>query len=154
MTTTKLSFGGSTSITCTLNNLASGIAQQSTLVDNTSDLFLDALVRVTVNVATVNNPKQVLVYAYGSEDGSTFPDTVTASDSIITLESPTVLQLAAIIPTPTSAKAYESDAFSIGRLYGGILPRKWGIVVSNTSGATLSSSGSSATYTGISLVTS
>ena len=98
-------------------------------------MYLDAHVRVTVNVGSVSGSPQVLVYAYGSEDGSTFPDTITGSDAAVTLEDPTVLRLAIIIPTPTSSKVYESDVISIARLYGGVLPRKWGILVKNSTGA-------------------
>jgi hypothetical protein len=149
--TTKAAYASSASITITLNSLGSGSARESTAIDNTSNLYLDAHVRVTVNVGSVTGAPQALVYAYGSEDGSLYPDTVTGSDAGITLENPTVIRLAATIPTPTGSKAYESDVFSIARLYGGVLPRKWGIVVVNSTGAALSGSGNSASYTGINL---
>ena len=41
---------------------------------------------------------------------------------------------------------------SIARLYGGVLPRKWGIVVVNSTGAALAGSNNSACFTGINLV--
>lgn len=152
-TTTKLAYATSTSITISFNSISDGTARESTAVDNTSNLYLDAIVRVSVAVGTVASEKRVLVYAYGSEDGSTYPDTVTGSDAAITLENPTVVTLACAIPTPSNSKTYESDAFSIARLYGGVMPRKWGLIVANRSGAALSGSGNSASYTGISLTT-
>jgi hypothetical protein len=145
-----MAYSTSTAITITLNSLGSASARESTAVDNSSNLYKDAHVRVTVNVGSVSGGPQVLVYAYGSEDGTVYPDPATGSDAAITLESPTVMTLARVIPTPTSSKAYESDVISIARLYGGALPRKWGIVVVNQTGAALAGSGCSASYTGIS----
>lgn len=153
MATTKPSYAGSTSITITLNSLADGSARESTAVDNTSNLYWDVHVRVSVAVGTVGSEKRVLVYAYASEDGSTFPDTITGSDAAVTLENPTVLTPAATIAVPSNSKTYESDVFSIARLYGGVLPRKWGLLVVNKSGAALSGSGNSASYTGIGITT-
>lgn len=144
-----MAYGTSTSITITLNSLGSGSGRESTAVDNSSNLYKDAHVRVTVNVGSVSGAPQVLVYAYGSEDGTVYPDPATGSDAGITLESPTVMTLARVIPCPTSSKAYESDVISIARLYGGALPRKWGIVVVNSTGAALAGSGCSASYTGL-----
>jgi hypothetical protein len=153
MATTKAAYASSASITITLNSLGSTNARESTAIDNGTNLYLDAHVRVTVNVGSVSGSPVVHVYAYGSEDGSTYPDTVTGSDAAVTLEDPTVLRLAAVIPCPTSSKAYESDVLSIARLYGGVLPRKWGIVVKNSTGAAFSGSGCSAAYTGLHLTT-
>ena len=151
MATTKALYASSASITISFNSLTNGSGRESTAVDNSSNLYLDAHVRVSAAVGSVSGGPQVLVYAYGSEDGSLYPDTVTGSDANISLENPTVIRLATVIPTPTSSKTYESDVFSIARLYGGVLPRKWGIVVVNQTGATLSGSGNSASYTGIQL---
>lgn len=153
MATTKLAYSSSNSITITLNSLADGAAREATAIDNSSTLALDALVRVSVAVGTVAGEKRVLVYAYGSEDGSTYPDTITGSDAGVTLENPTVLTPAATIPVPSNSKTYESDVFSIARLYGGILPRKWGLLVVNKSGAALSGSGNAVSYTTVTLTT-
>ena len=153
MATTKLAYATSTSITISFNSKGDGTGRESTAIDNSSNLYLDAIVRVSVAVGTVANEKRVLVYAYGSEDGSVYPDTVTGSDADITLENPSVLTLACAIPVPSNSKTYESDAFSIARLYGGVMPRKWGIVVVNRSGAALSGSGNTASFTGVTLTT-
>lgn len=145
-----MAYASSASITITLNSLGDGAARESTAIDNSSNLYADAHVRVSVKVGTVANEKRVLVYAYGSEDGSLYPDTITGSDAAVTLETPTVIRLADVIAVPTSSKTYESDVISIARLYGGKLPRKWGILVQNRSGAALDASGNSASFTGVS----
>ena len=152
MATLKATYASSASFTITLNSLGNGSARESTAIDNGTNLYLDAHVRVTVSVGSVSGSPLVHIYAYGSEDGSVYPDTVTGSDAAVTIEDPTVLRWAIAIPTPTSSKAYESDVISIARLYGGVLPRKWGIVVVNMTGAALAGSGNSASFTGIHLV--
>ena len=79
--------------------------RESTVIDNATNLYLDAQVRVSLSVGSVPASAQVLVYAYGSEDGSLYPDTVTGSDAAVTLENPTVLRLAGIIPTRRAARS-------------------------------------------------
>jgi hypothetical protein len=141
-------FGTSTSITITLNSLGSGSARESTAIDNTSNLYLDALVRVSVSVGTVANPKEVRVYVVGSEDGTVYEDPATGADAAITLEDPPVTKLARVIPTPTSSKVYEA-IFSVAQCFGGSMPRKWSIIVENQTGAALAGSSNSASYSGI-----
>lgn len=143
----KQAYGTSTALTITLNSLGSGAARESTVVDNGTNLFLDAKVRVTVNVGVVANPKEVVIYVYQSEDGTVYEDPATGTDAAITLEDPPVMRVARVIPTPTSSKAYEA-VFSVAAACGGSLPRKWGIVVSNQTGAALAATGNSASFSG------
>jgi hypothetical protein len=148
----KTLYSTSAAITISINSLGNGSARGSAAIDNGTNGYVDAICRVSVSVTTgVTNDRQVLVYAYGSEDGTIYPDTVSGTDASVVLEAPSVLQVAYAIPTPTGGKVYESDAFSIARLYGGSMPRHWGLVVHNASGDALASTGNSATYTGITL---
>jgi len=148
MADVKQAFGTSTSITITLNSLASGSARESTAIDNTSNLFLDALVRVSIAVGTTAAPKEIRIYVAGSEDGTTYEDPATGTDAAITLEDPPVTKIARVIPVPTSSKTYEA-LFTVAQCFGGAMPRKWNIIIDNQSGAALSGSGNSATYSGI-----
>ena len=91
MATTKVAYASSASLTITLNSLGNGSARESTAIDNSSNLYLDAHVRVSISAGSVSGAPLVSVYAYGSEDGSVYPDPVTGSDAAITLENPTVL---------------------------------------------------------------
>lgn len=156
MANIKLAYGTSTSFTLTLASLASSAtaARESTAIDNSSDLFIDALVQVKValQTGTPANDKAVYLYVYGSEDGSTYTDNATGSDAAITLRTPTCLQIVGIIPCPDSGGlTYESQPFSVAGAFGGYLPRKWGIVVRNYTGVTLSATGGdhSAKWTGV-----
>lgn len=155
MAETKVAYGTSTAITITLATLASSATggRESTAIDNTSNLFDDALVYVNFvfpNSAPAND-KAVYVYAYGSEDGTNYPEAITGSDANYTRRDPTVLRLIGVVPVPTQNLTYKSNPMSVAAAFGGILPRKWGIVVQNYAGQTLTSG--SASYTGITWTT-
>lgn len=149
MATIKPSYGTSTALTITIDSLAANAYRESTAVDNSSTLYSDVHVRVTVGVGTASGERTVVVFAYGSEDGSTYPDPLTGSDAGVSIQVPSLLVAAAVIPTPTNTKNYESDVISIARLFGGVVPRKWGIVVHNDNDTNLAASGGSASYTGV-----
>lgn len=127
-------------ITCTLASLATGSAREATAVDNTSNLFLDALVAVTVKLqaGTPGSDKAVYVYAAGTVDGSTWPDALTGSDAGVTLNSPTQLRLLGIIAAPTASATFKGGPWSVAAVFGGILPEKWSIVVLNKTNIALS----------------
>lgn len=148
----KTAFGTSTAITITLNSLATSATagRESTAIDNSTNKYLDALVSVILKIAagTPANDKCAYVYAYASEDGTLYTDNATGTDAAITPESPTCLRLVHVIPMPTASKTYEA-IFSIAQAFGGVLPRKWGIVVRNYCGINLDSSGNSASYSGV-----
>ena len=155
MASVKLVYGTTTAITITLASLATSATagRESTAVDNGTNLFLDALVTVILTIATgsIANDKAAYVWAYGSEDNTTFTGNVTGTDAAITLDDPTPLKLVQVIPMPTagtSDKTYKA-VFSIAQAFGGVLPRKWGIVVRNYCGINLEAHDCSASYSGI-----
>lgn len=135
----NVAFGTSTSITQTLASLATGSARESTAVDNSSNLYLDALVRVQVKLQSGSpaSDKTVYVYAYGSEDGTNYTDNATGSDAAITLRAPSNLDHIGAIATPDSgALTYKSRPMGVAKAFDGILPRAWGIVVENKTNIT------------------
>jgi hypothetical protein len=148
----KQVFGTSTGLTITLNSLASSATagRESTVVDNSSTLYVDALVTVIVDLAAgaPANDQAVYVYAYGSEDGTNYTDNATGTDAAITLRTPTNLRLIGIINTPVDGAVYP-QVFTVAHVFGGVLPRKWGIVVRNYSGQAFAGSGNSASYSGV-----
>jgi hypothetical protein len=149
MATIKALYGTEAqAITCTLASLASGNARESTVVDNTSDLFLDVLacVRITLaNGGTLASDKKVYVYAYGTVDAATpiYPDKVTGSDAAITLDDPTQLKLIGVIECASYVTAtvitFTMEPTSVAQVFGGLLPEKWGIVVQNKTGIAFTS---------------
>lgn len=136
-------------ITCTLASLANNGQRESTVVDNTTNLFLDALVTVRIDLAdggTIASDKKVYVYAYGTVDAATpiYPDRVTGSDAGITLDSPTNLKLIGVIECASyvtvTKTIFTMPPASVAQAFGGILPEKWGIVVENKTSITVRAS--------------
>ena len=149
----KVKYGtASQSITCTITSLGNNGQRQSTALDNTSNLFLDALVFVTVKSAAASTSATgiVNVYAYGSSDGgSTYSDTCTGSDGAVTLTAPPNLKLIGTINVVANSTTYHGGPFSVAAAFGGQLPDHWGIVVENKTAATLDASVGAAIYQGV-----
>lgn len=141
MATLKTKYGTEAqAITITLASLANGNARESTIVDNTTDLFLDVLVQLKIEsqAGTPGSDKRIYVYAYGTTDIATplYPDAVTGSNAAITLNDPTQLRLIGIIEVSVSAQVCKSEPMSVAQAFGGIMPEKWGIVVQNKTNMT------------------
>ncbi len=148
----KPSYGASSALTLTLNSLASDTnllaGRSSTVVDNTSNLSDDEL--VTGVIAAGTSPTagtQILVYAWSIlDDTPTYPDTVTGSDANTTLTSANVqaagaFKLAAVITVDATTNRNYPFSFSLAALFGGNMPKKWGIYVVHNTGVALKSSG-------------
>lgn len=156
MADVKLAYGSVTDITITLTSLASSAtaAQESTVVSNASDKFLDALVQVEVETSTgtIGADRGVHVFCYASIDGGTeFSGRCTGSNAAYTLDDPSALRYALYIPTPAVSTIYRAAPFSVAELFGGTVPQRWGIVVLNYSGVSLSadSGDNTAKYQGV-----
>jgi hypothetical protein len=152
----KIKYGTSAGITCTLASLASSAtaARESTAVDNTTNLYVDALVYVAcaLQAGSPANDKAIYIYAYGSEDGTNYTDNATGSDAAVTTRVPSNLRLIGVISCPDSgALTYKGGPWNVAPAFGGILPRKWGIVIRNYTGVTFSATEGDHTksYTGI-----
>jgi hypothetical protein len=157
MTTEKISYGTSTAITCTLASLASSATagRGCAAVDNTSDLFDDALLYIAVKTSSsaLANDKACYVYIYGSEDGTNYNGSsaeAEGTNAAVTIDSPTNLRGPYIIACPSTSTTYKG-VFSIASCFGGIMPRKWGFVLRNYTGQNLDSTEGNHTksYTGI-----
>lgn len=159
MTSLRAEYGSSTAIAISLAGITSGGAQQSDVVDNTGNMFVDVLVQLTIkmNAGTPSAEKSVYVYAYASEDGTKLTDNASGSDGSISLRSPTNMRLLGAIFVPDSGGlAYSSHPMSLLQCFGGLaIPRKWGIAVLNQTGLTFSATEGDhqKTYTGIRLQT-
>jgi hypothetical protein len=129
-------------ITITLASLASAAARASTVVDNTSNVFQDALVSLKVksNAAGTSASGYVNVYAYATTDGgTTYTESATGSDAGITLTSPPNAIRIGSLNVVANATTYPAGPFSVAAAFGGSLPDHWGIIVENQSGAALDS---------------
>jgi hypothetical protein len=141
-------------ITITLASLVQAAARQSTVIDNTTNVFTDALVTVKLKTGagTSANQKAFNVYAFATTDGgTTYTENAGASDAAITLTSPPNAVLIGVISTPSASTTYVGGPFSIASAFGGSLPDHWGIIVENQEGQTSDATGGNflVTYQGV-----
>lgn len=157
-TTTNIKFGTSTAITCTLASLASSASagRGCTAVDNTSNLFDDAMltVQVKTSASALANDKACYVYIYGSEDGTVYSGSsaeAQGTDAAMTFDSPSNMKGPFPLNCPATSTTYRLVVGSVAALFGGIMPRKWGFALQNYTGQNLSSTEGDhqKTYTGI-----
>lgn len=152
MSSVKEAFGTSNqSITCTLTSLANNGQRGSAAIDNTTNLFLHALVFLKIKSASASTSSTgyVNVYAYGTADGgTTYSDAVTGTDAGQTLTSPPNLRLIGTMNMVANAVTYDAGPFDVATAFGGVLPDHWGIVVENKSGAAFDGTVASAWYQG------
>lgn len=153
MSTIQSKYGSNNQIiTCTLTSLANNGQRGSAAIDNTSNLFLDALVflKIKSGGSGTSASGYVNVYAYGTADGgTTYSDGVTGTDAGQTLTSPPNLRLIGVINMVANSTTYDGGPFSVAAAFGGIFPDHWGIVVENKSGGTFDGTTASAWYQGV-----
>lgn len=154
MATINQLFGTSNqALTLTIASLSNGSARESTVVDNTSNLFMDVklAVKVKTNAAGTAATGAVNIFVYATADGgTTYSGGATGSDAAYTNNKDALIFLGSL-PTVANATTYVS-MFSLSRAFGyGGIPAKWGIVIDNQSGAALDSTAGnhSAVYQGI-----
>lgn len=163
MSSIKLAYGSTVALTIDLSTgpLASDSAllagRQSTIIDNSSNLYVDFLLAGKITTGTSpTTAKQIEVWVYGAEsDGGgspVYPDVITGSDANKTFTSADIkyssLALAALLNTDaTTARTYWFRPVSIASLFGGAPPSRWGaFVVHNTAVALNSTGGNHALY--------
>lgn len=161
MAVTKITYGTSTAITCTLASLASSAtaARGCTAVDNSSNLFDDVLLTIAVktSASALANDKACYVYIFGSEDGTVYNASTAegvGTDGAVTIDSPTNLRGPFVIACPAVSVTYRT-VISIAACFGGVMPREWGFVLNNYSGQALDATEGNhqKTYTGITYTT-
>lgn len=153
MSTTKALYGtNNQAITCTITSLANNGQQGSAAIDNTTNLYIDALVQVKVktNAAGTSSGGYINVWGYGTADGGTdYSDGVTGTNASQTLTVPPNVKLIGTISAVANSTTYVGGPFSVAAAFGGILPDHWGIVVENKTGAALDAAVGSSWYQGV-----
>ena len=152
MATTTVSYSSNTTISIDLSALATSstflAGRESTQIDNTGNKYMDCLVSGNVSVGTTPTANTVIaVYVWGS-DNSLFNvpiDTLDGSDSAETLTNTGVLNALRLgatiaVPAATSDVQYPVLPFSIASLFGGVMPKYWGLFVSHNTGVALRTS--------------
>lgn len=153
----KLQYGTPTDITITLASLASSstwvAGRESTAVDNTTNEFLDVLVSGYIKAGTSPTAGNLEVWIYAQlDDTPSYPDVMDGTDSDETCTSRDVMFAgmrlgARIVTTTTSDFVYPIAPFSVAALFGGQMPRRWGVFVTHSMVAAINVSGHKLQYT-------
>lgn len=147
----------SVDLTITLASLTTGASgvftagQESTAVDNTTNLDLDHLLSGKIRTGTTPTvSRSINVYAYAnisSASGTpTYPDVLDGTDSAETFTSANVMNstlkfVASITVDATSDRDYFFGPVSIASIFGGVLPKFWGVYVAHDTAVNLNATG-------------
>lgn len=149
MATATVNYSSNTTITMDLANLGTSstflAGRESSQIDNTSNKYMDCTVSGVVSVGTTPTANTVIaVYVYGADTSlaTTALDTLDGTDSAETLTNTGILnalRLGATIAVPanTSDVQYIVLPFSVASLFGGVMPKFWGLFVSHNTGVAL-----------------
>lgn len=149
MATSTVNYSANTAITMDLANLATSstflAGRESSQIDNTSNKFVDALVSGTVSVGTTPTANTVIgVYVWGADTSlaTTALDVLDGTDSAETLTNAGILAALKLgasiaVPAATSDVQYIVLPFSVAALFGGVMPKFWGLFVSHNTAVNL-----------------
>jgi hypothetical protein len=140
-------WAASQALTITLASLTSSATdgQESAAVDLSAATVLDVIVQAKIKsgASAPANDKAVYLYVAGSEDGTKFPNPATGANgavsNIVDSAGNCWVRYAQTIPLPASTTQYYGSPFSLAGLFGGVLPRKFSVLVRNYSGSALDS---------------
>lgn len=165
MTTLTTNYGSTTTIALDLSSLATSstfvAGIESAEIDNTSNKYVDCIVQskgIVGHASTAPTVGQMIaVYVWGSDTSlATTPlDTLDGTSSTETLSHISVLNslrfaAAPTVTVATAALSYYVLPFSVAALFGGVMPKYWGLFVAhNHTGALGSSNNNLFTYTGV-----
>ena len=147
----------SVDVTITLASLASGAAgvyttgRASTAVDNTTNVDLDHLLSGIIKLGTTPTvSRSVNVYAYANLSSAagtpTYPDAITGTDAAKTMTSANIQNsalkfVASITTDATTGLNCWFGPVSVASLFGGVLPKFWGVFVAHDSAVALDATG-------------
>lgn len=147
-------YGARQTLTITLASLASSAdwtaGRESNEVDNSTTLWNDVLLQGFVTVGTtptVNTSIGIWVWGSDQAAGTANLDAIDGVDSAETITSTAVrdglLRLVARLDVnaTTSDRRYLLGATSLAQLFGGNMPRHWGLFVAHNTGVALNSTG-------------
>lgn len=158
-------YSANTAITFDISSLATSATfvagRESTQIDNTVNQFIDALVDVKGIVGHASTAptigQEIRLYCWGSDVSlaTTAIDVLDGVDSAETLGHVSVLnslRLAGVagVTVATAGLSYYIQPFSVAQLFGGIMPKFWGLFLAhNHNGALAASQASKFQFSGI-----
>lgn len=160
----KIAYAASSNLTVT--NLG-GISSSSTFVagwtsgtiDNTTNLYLDYLITAQLTAESAGlSAGEMRVYVYTMLDDSNWPDLFSAgtegTEGTATVHDTNILAaslklLWATATDTTASQKYVMPATSIAAAFGGVVPAKFALFVTQSTGTTLETSGNQVTVKGV-----
>jgi len=163
MATVTPNYAATATVSISLASLATSstfaAGQESAVVDNTTNKYVDALLAGKIRVGTTPTTNtQILVYVFAPlDDTPTYPDVMDGTDSGETVTSVGVgqgfLKQAAFmnVDSNTSDRDYAFGPVSVAELFGGTMPPKWSVFVTHNTGVNLNSTAGNhfVKYTGV-----
>jgi hypothetical protein len=150
MATQNIAYSANTTITIDLDGLPTHSTfingWESAEIDNTSNKYVDALVQGKVKVGTTPTANTAInVYVWGADTSlTTTPiDGLGGTDSAANLTNTGVLYSALVraatigVYVNTSDVTYNVAPFSVASLFGGIMPKFWGLYVAHNTAVNL-----------------
>lgn len=146
-----LRYGTEQDLTFGVGSLASSsgllAGYETSPIDNTSNLFLDYILRGKVTVGTTPTVNTVIeIWAFGAmDDTPTWPDVFDGTASAETITSAGIknglLKLVAVlqVDATTSDRTYPFGGISLRSIFGGTVPDHVGFFVTHNTGVNLNS---------------
>lgn len=155
-----------TAITFDISSLASSASflagRESNQIDNTSTQYADVMVYVKPILGHASTAptvgQQIQLYVWGSKESlaTTAIDVLDGTDSNETLSHASILNSLKPVAAPTvtvatAGLAYHIEPFSIASLFGGNMPKFWGLFLAhNHTGALAASQSALFSFAGVS----
>ena len=159
MASVKVAYAAASNLTVTnLAGLSSSatwvLGWESDAVDNTSNLYLDYRVTAKITAESAGlSAGEIRLYLVGMLDDSTWPDVFDGTESTETVTDTEIRDaiclLGAMTMTDTTAsRVYYLDCPSVAAVFGGNLPAKFVIFITQSTGTTLETTGQQVTIKG------
>ena len=149
MAVATITYSANTTITMDLANLGSSgtfvEGRECTQIDNTTNKYMDAHVSGFISVGTTPTAnKTIAVYVWGADASlaTTAIDVLDGTDSAETLTNTGILNTLRLgraigVIATTSDIAYPILPFSVASLFGGVMPKFWGLYVAHDTAVNL-----------------
>lgn len=148
----KIAYGASSALTQTnLDGLASSATWvagwESDAIDNSSNLYLDYIINAKITVESAGlSAGEIRMYLVAELEDSSWPDVFDGTESAETVTDTeirdAICRPAAITATDTTAsRVYYLQCPSVAAVFGGTIPRKFVIFITQSTGAALETTG-------------
>lgn len=136
-----LGYAATTNFAITLASLANASSRESTAISAVvgGTGYDDYMLQFSLGIATPTSSgdKAVYIWFYGSADGTNFTEPATGTDAAITIGTNHNLVGPYTVAIAVGTLQYDICIGSVSQFFGGIMPKKFGIVIENQAGGAL-----------------